>query len=84
MAAKKFAISVPEDVMRQVDRAARGLGVTRSRYIVGVLRRVARARSDAEITRRVDELFADPEVAREQAETAAALRTRGSRAGTEW
>ncbi len=84
MAARKFAISVPEEVMREVDRAARGLGVTRSRFISGVLRRVARARSDSEITRRVDELFADPEIAREQSETARALRSRASRAGTEW
>jgi hypothetical protein len=84
MAAKKFAISIPEDVMREVDRAARGAGVTRSRFIAGVLRRVARARSDADITRRVDALFADAALAREQAGTAAALRARGSPAGTEW
>jgi hypothetical protein len=66
MAAHKFAISVPEEVMAQIDEAAQRRGVTRSRFITDVLRRAARARSDAEITRRLDEIFSDPEVAREQ------------------
>ena len=52
MAVKKFALSVPEDVMKEVDRAAKRFGVTRSRFISGVLRRVSDARSDEEITRR--------------------------------
>lgn len=84
MAAKKFAISVPEDVMRHVDRAATRRGVTRSRFIADMLARVARARTDAEISRRVDALFSDPEVAREQARTAHAFRGAAPRAGTEW
>jgi len=84
MAARKFAISVPEDVMRHVDRAAARRGVTRSRFIADLLARVARARTDAEISRRVDALFSDPEVAREQAQTARAFRRTAPRAGTEW
>ena len=57
MPVKKIAISVPPDVIRQVDLAARERGVTRSRFITDVLRRVARARSDAEIKRRVNEVL---------------------------
>ncbi|HEX7670200.1 MAG TPA: ribbon-helix-helix protein, CopG family [Polyangiaceae bacterium] len=66
MAAHKFAISVPEEVMAQVDEAAERRGVTRSRFITDVLRKVARAQTDSEITRRLDDLFGNPEVAREQ------------------
>ena len=69
--------------MREVDQAAARRGMAHSRFIASVLARVARARTDAEIARRVDALFSDPEVAREQAETARAFRRAAPRAGTE-
>jgi macrodomain Ter protein organizer (MatP/YcbG family) len=81
---RKFAISVPEAVMRHVDRAARRRGMTRSRFVSHVLARVAEARTDAEISRRVDALFADPALAREQRRTARAFRRRAGAPGTEW
>ena len=73
MAVHKFAISVPEEVMEQIDEAAERRGVTRSRFITDVLRKVARARTDAEITRRLDEVFAAPHVAAEQRRTSRAF-----------
>lgn len=84
MAVRKFAISVPEDVMRQVDRAATRRGTTRSGFIAHVLARVAGARTDAEISRRVNALFSDPQLTREQAGTARAFRRAALRPGTEW
>ncbi len=84
MAARKFAISVPESVMREVDRAAARRGVTRSRFIAQVLGQVARARTDAEIARRVNALFADPMIRREQVETARDFQRVASPSGTEW
>ena len=84
MAAMKFAISVPEDVMRQVDRAAKRRRMTRSGFISRVLARVARAQTDAEISRKVDEIFSDPEVAREQVATARAFRRSAPTAGAGW
>jgi hypothetical protein len=84
MAARKFAISIPESVMRHVDQAARRRGMTRSGFIATVLARVAGARTDVEISRRVNAFFADPEIAREQLETARAFRRAAPTAGTEW
>ncbi len=84
MAAKKFAISIPEDVMKEVDLAARARGVTRSRFIADVLRRTAELRRDAEVTREISRLFEDPEVVEEQRETAKAYRSRASSVGTRW
>lgn len=87
MAAKKFAISVPEDVMDQVGQAAADRGISRSTYIVQVLRQVAAARKDADITRRVNALFDDEEVMKEQRATARGFRQRASTKGTkgtEW
>src|SRR5262249_7344866 len=57
MAAKKFAISVPEDVMAEIDRAAASRGVTRSRFIAQILALAARQRRDRAITRALDRVF---------------------------
>ncbi|MFI5395180.1 MAG: ribbon-helix-helix protein, CopG family [Candidatus Binatia bacterium] len=62
MAYRKTAIAVPEDVLEEVDRAARERGESRSRFISRVLRLAVRARRDAEVTRRLDALFADESV----------------------
>ena len=84
MTAKKFAISIPEDVMGQVDQAAAERGVTRSRFISDVLRRAAQARSDREITRQLSLVFADPEVEAEHRALNRALLGARSNSGTEW
>jgi hypothetical protein len=84
MAARKLAISVPEEVIRKVDQAAKRRGMTRSGFITDVLSHVARARTDAEIARRVNDLFSDPEIAGEQVETAKQFRRIAPRRGAEW
>ncbi len=70
MAVKKIAISVPEDVLDQVDRASAESGENRSRFISRMLMLLAKARSELEISRRINAVFADPEIRKEQAETA--------------
>jgi metal-responsive CopG/Arc/MetJ family transcriptional regulator len=60
MAHRKTAIAVPEEILEEVDRAARERGESRSRFISRVLRLTVRARRDAEVTRRLNALFADP------------------------
>jgi metal-responsive CopG/Arc/MetJ family transcriptional regulator len=72
VAVRKIAISVPEQVLAQVDAAAAERGENRSRFITQMLVLLARARTDREISRRVNALFAEPEVAREQRGTARA------------
>lgn len=66
MAHRKTAIAVPEDILDEVDRAARARGESRSAFISRILRLAMRARRDAEITRRLDALFADESLAEEQ------------------
>ena len=72
MPVRKIAISIPEDVLAQVDAAAAERGENRSRFITQMLQLLAQARTDREISRRVDAVFADLEVAREQVKTARA------------
>jgi len=84
MAVRKFAISVAEEVMEQVDRAAARRQMTRSGFVAHVLREIARARSDAETTKRINRIMADPELAAEQKETADAFGALASRRGARW
>src|SRR2546427_9510492 len=84
MPATGFAISIPAEVMQAVDRAARERGMTRSRFITEILRRVARAKRDEEISRRIDKALSDPRLTREQRSTASDYRRIQPRRGTEW
>jgi metal-responsive CopG/Arc/MetJ family transcriptional regulator len=84
MRAKKIAISVPAEVIEEVDRAAEERRLTRSAFITDVLRRVARAKRDAEITEKINALFTDPEIVAEQKKAARDFRAVSSRIGTEW
>ena len=70
MAYRKTAIAIPQDVLTDVDRAAKEHGWSRSRFITEVLRRATRARRDAEVTRRLNELFADESIRAQQRQDA--------------
>jgi metal-responsive CopG/Arc/MetJ family transcriptional regulator len=58
----KTAITVPADVLADIDRAARARGESRSKFVTRVLCAAVRARRDADVTRRLNELFAQDEV----------------------
>lgn len=80
MASSKIAITVPEDVLSEVDAAARVGGETRSGFISRILRTAMKARRDAGITRRLNELFADENVVNEQERITREMDS----AGTDW
>ncbi len=80
MASSKIAITVPEDVLSEVDAAARAGGETRSGFISRILRTAMKARRDAGITRRLNELFADENVVNEQERITREMDS----AGTDW
>ena len=82
MSVTKFAISMPTETMGQVDRAAKRLGMTRSRYIATVLARVARRERDAAISRRIDEVLAELEG--QDLDPATHLLAARKDEGTEW
>lgn len=66
MPVRKIAISLPENVLREVDRLARRTKTTRSGCIAHVLAEVSHATNQAEITEKINKVFNDPEVAKEQ------------------
>lgn len=82
MRAMKFAISVPAETMSQVDRAAKRLGLTRSRYIAVILARVAERERNMAISKRVDEVL--ERLDEQDLETVRDLRRARRDEGTEW
>ena len=80
MARSKIAITVPEDVLSQVDAAARERGETRSGFISRILKTALKARRDAGITRRLNELFAEASVVATQDRITREMDS----AGTDW
>ncbi len=59
LADMKTAISVPDDVFRQVDHTAKRLGVSRSEVFTRAVRRYLAAATDAEIRASYDEAFGE-------------------------
>jgi hypothetical protein len=80
MPLRKTAIAIPDDLLAAVDRAAESRGESRNRFVTRVLQEAVHARRDAEVTKRLNELFADPDLAHEQALTASQLDA----VGTDW
>jgi metal-responsive CopG/Arc/MetJ family transcriptional regulator len=78
MPAHKTAITIPEALLADVDRAASERGESRSRYITRVLAVAVRTRRDAEITRKLDALFAKEGSGSAQARGARDLEEGGS------
>jgi metal-responsive CopG/Arc/MetJ family transcriptional regulator len=70
MAVRKIAISLPEDVLKEVDRLAKKSKTTRSALISKVLKEVSHASTQREITARINRLFEDPKIKEEQSDTA--------------
>ena len=80
MRPRKIEIAVPAELLLEVDRAAQMRGESRDRFITRILQEYVYARRDFEVTRRLDELFAEPELARQQMRGAAELDA----VGTDW
>ena len=80
MRLRKIEIAVPTDLLLEVDRTAQLRGESRGRFITRVLQEYVHARRDVEVTRRLDELFAEPDVVRQQIRGAAELDA----VGTAW
>ncbi len=76
---RRTAITVPGDLLDDVDRAAGERGESRSRFITTVLRVALRARGDSDITRRLNALFSDEKIDLEQRKMAAEMDAIGTR-----
>ncbi len=80
MATRKTAISIPEELLAEVDAAAESRGESRSRYITRLLQLSVQSRRDAEVTRRLNQLFAREDSRKELRLSAQGLHS----VGTDW
>ena len=78
MPLRKTAIAVPDDLLNEVDRAAREHRESRNKFVTRVLRYAVRARRDAGITRQLNELFERPDLADQQRREASDLDAMGT------
>lgn len=82
MTVAKFAISMPRETMNEVDRAAKRLGMTRSRYIATVLARIAQRQRDRTISAKVNAVL--DALDEQDLDTAQLLLAARRNEGTEW
>lgn len=66
MAQTKTAISLDESVHKQMDKLARGLGVSRSRAFELAAKQFLRSHKDADITRKLNLVYGDEDVSEEE------------------
>ncbi len=69
----KIAISIPQDILKTVDKLSKEKNVSRSAYISNVLQLVSTKSKESEIINRINRLFSDPKIQKEQKQTSKLL-----------
>ena len=84
MNTQKVAISMPEDLIKDIDLISRTRGVSRSRYIASALGAKVADEKRELLKQAYDRVFSDEEIQKEQIEAAKWLEGVGSEGGQEW
>lgn len=84
MTTMKVAISMPEELVREVDVVSKEKNLSRSGYITGLVKRAVRAGRREKIKAAYDKVFSDPEIIAEQNKISLAYDHSGSDKGQEW
>lgn len=84
MNAQKVAITMPENLVKQVDILSSNQGLSRSRYITLAIAEKIEKEKERFLKDSYDRVFSDEAVQREQLETAKCFEGVGSQGGQEW
>ncbi len=84
MTTQKIAISMPEDLVKDIDLIVRNKGLSRSRYIASALSAKVSDEKRELLKQAYDRFFSDEEIQKEQRDTAEWFEGAGSEAGQEW
>ena len=84
METQKVAITIPADLLSMIDAASSRQKISRSRFISRLLSEKMAAEQARELQQAYDEVFADPQVQKEQLETAALYEKTGDERGQQW
>jgi hypothetical protein len=84
MNTQKVAITIPKKLVMMIDMISKKNGLSRSKYISNVLREKLSMERDRSLKEAFDKVFSDPEIRKEQLETANWFEGSGNKAGQEW
>jgi len=84
MTTQKVAISMPEDLIEDIDLISKNKGLSRSRYIAYALRAKVADEKREFLKQAYDRVFSDEKMQKEQRDTAIWFEGVGSEEGQEW
>lgn len=84
MTTQKVAISMPEDLVKDIDLIVKNKGLSRSRYIASALSLKVADEKRELLKQAYDKLFSDEKIQKEQRDTAEWFENAGSGEGQEW
>ncbi len=84
MTTQKVAISMPEDLIKDIDLISKNKGLSRSRYIAYALCAKVADEKREFLKQAYDRVFSDEKMQKEQKDTARWLEGVGSEEGQEW
>jgi metal-responsive CopG/Arc/MetJ family transcriptional regulator len=84
MTTQKVAISMPEDLIKDIDLISKNKGLSRSRYIASALCAKVADEKREFLKQAYDRVFSDEKMQKEQRDTAEWFEGAGSEEGQEW
>jgi len=84
MNTKKIAITIPRDLVMTIDLLSVEQGVSRSKFITGILKEKILKDQNDKIRATYDRIFSDERIAEEQIATAREFESSGKEDGQEW
>lgn len=80
----KVAITIPKDLVMTIDLLSLEQGVSRSKFITGILKEKIQKDQNDKIKATYDRVFSDERIAEEQLATAREFEFSGKEEGQEW
>jgi len=84
MTTQKVAISMPEDLVKDIDLITKTKGVSRSRYVASALGEKVADEKRELLKQAYDRVFSDEKIQKEQMDSAKRFESVGSKGGQEW
>jgi hypothetical protein len=84
MTTLKVAISMPEELVQEVDEARKDESMSRSGYITRLVQQAVRIQKQAKLKASYDRVFSDPAIAGEQLKSTIFFDLTGNDQGQEW
>ena len=84
MTTVKVAITMPEELVQEIDAARKTKTISRSRYITRLVQKAVTVEKQIRLRAAYDKIFSDPEIAEEQKNSTEMFNNTGNDKGQEW